>query len=350
LPKIASADKIIYHTDKLQAYLRGERVFPATLELDITSACNRDCPDCPSTRSPSSHELSTAFVGRLFSLLEGQTRGLLLTGGEPTLAASFPKVLEMARQHSFQDIAVVTNGARLDDDVVATALLAHATTVRVSAYGWGSKSCEALLPTLQRVTNLRSRIEQERSRLEIGVSALTSSENLDTLEEVVDAVAAAGAHWIYFHPTCTHWHSGSPAQVDQTGVLTKIRELQAVHADALGVFVLEDRFKPMPLRFSGYHAAHFMLVVGADGKNYLAPEVKYHPQHVLADLRTNLAEDFLWHQSRHERIMKVSSSSYPALRSRHRGVLYNDLIQTLIDAGVDVPPQPADAIVYPHIL
>ena len=31
----ASSHKIIYHRDKLLSYLRGESIFPATLELDL---------------------------------------------------------------------------------------------------------------------------------------------------------------------------------------------------------------------------------------------------------------------------------------------------------------------------
>ena len=49
------------------------------------------------------------------------------------------------------------------------------------------------------------------------------------------------------------------------------------------------------LRFSAYHAAHFLLVVGADGKNYLGAEVKYQPAFILWDLKNNWREDFLWH-------------------------------------------------------
>ena len=41
MSEIASTFKITYHRDKLRSYLRDEPIFPATLELDLTSACNR---------------------------------------------------------------------------------------------------------------------------------------------------------------------------------------------------------------------------------------------------------------------------------------------------------------------
>jgi MoaA/NifB/PqqE/SkfB family radical SAM enzyme len=80
--EIASTFKIAGHKEKLVSYLCNESIFPVTLELDLTSECNRKCPHCPSTTTLPHYSLETNFVERLFSHLGGQTRGLLLTGGE----------------------------------------------------------------------------------------------------------------------------------------------------------------------------------------------------------------------------------------------------------------------------
>ena len=37
-----------------------------------------------------------------------------------------------------------------------------------------------------------------------------------------------------------------------------------------------------PIVFQGYHAAHFIMVVGADGDNYLSSETKYQPRYRIA--------------------------------------------------------------------
>src|SRR5208337_2918277 len=137
-----------------------------------------------------------------FARLEGETRGLLLSGGEPTLAPSFPDVLRLAREYGFIDIAIVTNGDLLDKEKVATALCAHASSVRVSLYDWTKQSREDLQTTLERIRALKSCVEREGSRLQIGVSALTNRENAYFLPSVAREVSAAGADWIYFHPMC----------------------------------------------------------------------------------------------------------------------------------------------------
>ena len=349
MPEIASAYKVTYHREKLEAYLRNEPILPVTLELDISTECNRRCPLCPSTTSHRSSMLSLGFIERLFARLEGQTRGLLLSGGEPTLAPIFPATLRLGREHGFVDIAIVTNGSLLDKERVAAALCAYASTIRVSIYDWTRERPADLQPTLRRISALRSRIEREGSKLQIGVSLLTSKKNADALHSIVRELAAAGAHWIYFHPMCIRWDTGAPERVDQSGVLARIEECQKEQSDTFQVFTFPDRYTESKIEFSGYHAAHFLLVIGADGMNYLGAEVKYHPQYIIADLANHWRDDFLWNRDRLKQIASVNSRTYRAVASRHRGVLYNQVIQDLINHG-ERSLDEATTCVFPHIL
>jgi len=350
--EIASTRKIAYHRDRLEAYLRGERIFPASLELDLSTACNRHCPECPSTTSPKAHSLSMAFVRRLLGLLEGQTRGLLLSGGEPTMAPTFAPTLRLARERGFVDIVVVTNGTFLDEPQVADALLAHASAIRVSLYDW-QESDGGLLPTLHRIEALRTRIERKGSALQIGVSALTTRHNAPRLADVAAQAASAGAHWIYFHPTCIRWEVGAPTRVDQRGVLAAIDALSHEQPDGFHSYVFRERYQEMPLVFHGYHAAHLLLVIGADGINYLGAEVKYQPQHAIANLTGKWRDGFLWDAQRLAEIDAVDSRTYPALGSRHRGVLYSHWIEQLREgapAGQQTAPGTTPGLAFPHIL
>jgi organic radical activating enzyme len=348
--EIASAYKVTYHEEKLEAYLRNEQILPATLELDITTECTRRCPVCPSTTGPRSTMLDLGFVKRLFARLEGETRGLLLSGGEPTLAPVFPDVLRLARQYGFIDIAVVTNGTLLDREQVAAALCAYASTIRVSIYDWTGESREDLQATFRRIENLRSRVDREGSRLQIGVSALTSKENAGTVCSVAEKAASSGAHWIYFHPMCIRWDIGAPERVDQSGVLPKIRECQEQFSDGFRIFTFADRYVERQIDFTGYHAAHFLLVVGADGVNYLGAEVKYNPRYAIAHL-TSWHDDFLWRRERLRQIESVDSRTYAALASRHRGIMYNHVIQNLVNHSTRSPEKlSADTYLFPHIL
>lgn len=327
--EVASGYKIAAHRERILAYLRGESIYPVSLELDLTSRCSRNCRDCPSTRASEHWELSESFIERLFNALGGHVPGLLLTGGEPTLSTRFASTLALARQRGFRDIAVVTNGSHLDHEDVCTALLAHASTIRVSLYDWEEEAFSGAESILQRLQTLRQRIDGNRSPLRIGVSALTSTTRLSRLRRLVETALASGAHWIYFHPRCRYWDQGRPQPEEQLGVLEEIVRLQADFSGRIEINVSAQRYQDFPLHFAAYHAAHFLMVVGADRKNYLGAEVKYHPDFITADLDNDLNEGFLWEASRLGRISSHDSGHYRALDSRHRGVLYNDFIEKL---------------------
>lgn len=350
--EVASGYKIAAHRERVLAYLRGDAIYPVSLELDLTSRCSRTCRDCPSTRAREHWELSETFVQRLFSALSGNVPGLLLTGGEPTISPLFAGTLALARAQGFRDIAVVSNGSHLDRDDVRAALLAHAAVIRVSLYDWEEAVFAGAEMIFKRLAALRELIDAGRSPLRIGVSALTSKQRLGRLRRLVETAAASGVHWVYFHPRCRHWDQGRPQPEEQEGVLEEIARLREEYAGRIEIDVSSQRYQDFPLRFSGYHAAHFLMVVGADRKNYLGAEVKYHPAFVVADLGDGMADGFLWQAARLERIAAHNHGNYQALGSRHRGVLYNDFIERLLEhePGAQRILDARPVFQYPNIL
>ncbi|MBI2840979.1 MAG: radical SAM protein [Acidobacteria bacterium] len=354
MDQVASARKVAYHTERLASYLGGEPVFPVTLELDITSHCTRVCEHCPSSRSEYQHSLSFPFIEELLASLEGQTRGLLLSGGEPTMSPHFPAVLALARDRGFEDIAVVTNGSLLHKREVAQALAEHASTIRVSIYDWDRGSCRAIDDTLLRVEGLRKYIDVEEAMVKIGISALTSSDRASRLCDLTRRVRSSGAHWIYFHPMCDGWEDGNVARMDQTGVPAVLRSLVLSSTQEFGVHYLEARYDNIRPDFSGYHAAHFLMVVGADGKNYLGAEVKYQDRFAIADVLGKMKPGFLQDPDRLSRIASVRGAEYTAAAGLHRGVLYSHHIEQLLRS----PESSVESLLgagsnhfsFPHIL
>ena len=352
--EIASMFKVGYHRDRILSYLNKKKIFPVTLELDLTSRCTRVCPDCPSVRASNHYDLSEAFIHKLFTLLDGRTGGLLLTGGEPTASPLFPKALKWARHYGFIDIAVVTNGSSLDSPPVWESLLKYASTIRLSMYDWEKNTCGSFESSLRRLEFLRNKIDGNGSRLQIGVSALTSDKRSEKLLQLAENVRSAGADWIYFHPLCTNWGVGRPTPEAQAGVVDRIKEIQTWPEFKERIFLSLERYENFPLEFNHYHAAHFLLVVGADGRNYLGPEVKYQPDYMVSDLNGSGNGGFLWERSRLEKIDSCQSRTYPAIKSRHRGVLYNHLIECLQNGnkptcdGLDLVSQ--KKFYFPYIL
>ena len=255
---------------KIEAYLAGKNIYPRTIEIDLINRCSRACPACPSAGSTMPPAVLTdRFVDRLLGILEGETHGVILSGGEPTISPYFAEIMRIARQRQFQEVAVITNGSELERPEIQAALLEYGTSVRVSLYDWydGDEPKTYFFKQLERIAGLRRRVEETGSRLEIGVSLLTSRRRLPALLRAVGPAGGSGAHWVYFHPLCQNWLDGVPVQEDQAGVLPVLLSLRENAPPGVNVYVPEQRYTSYPLVFTSFHAAHFLMQIGANGVN-----------------------------------------------------------------------------------
>lgn len=349
---VFSAAKVSTEVERIQAYLKGERIFPLTIELDLTQLCTRVCPGCPySVSKRAGLTLNLSFLDRLFGILGQNTPGIVLSGGEPTLVPHFPETLALARKKGFKEVAVITNGSRLDDPKVVAALLEYATAVRVSLYDWQTDESEYFLKELKNIEKLRSLIDKTGSKLEIGASMLTRNENISRFMPVGKRAVEAGIDWLYFHPYCVDWELKLPKQADQEGVLEAIEDLKKAIPDA-NIQVPVDRYLKQPLYFEKMHGSHFLIQVGADGINYAGPECKYEKEYNLLNLNEYLDDDFLWHPERIEKLNQINSENFTFISTKHRPPMFSDYIQKIIDGKIALPPNNGvqEEFAYPHII
>ena len=72
------------------------------------------------------------------------------------------------------------------------------------------------------------------------------------------------------------------------------------------------------------------MILGADGNIYLGTETKYNPKHIIGHVDENWKLDDLFNDSRLQALNGMGSHSYFPIGGRHRGCLYNDLIEKLV--------------------
>jgi hypothetical protein len=354
--KIFAPSKVTVDQKKLEAYLRGEPIYPTTIELDLTQLCTRSCPTCPySVARRPGLTLQLPFLDRLFSVLGPHTPGIVFSGGESTLVPHFPETLALARQKGFRQIAVISNGGNIHLPSVQDALLKYATSIRISLYDWYEGESEYFLTSLKKIEILRNRIKNEGSKLEIGASILTRSDLNHRYESVGLKALAAGVDWLYFHPFCVDWEEQYPIQADQAGVLDAIEKLRGAASAQANIQVPYERYLPAPLHFEKLHGSHFLIQVGADGINYAGPECKYEKEAALLDLNEYLQDDFLWHPQRVNRLNELNSHNYRFIGTKHRPVIFSDHIQKIIDSrkghqAEEVLKEPADHFSYANII
>jgi hypothetical protein len=329
--KIFAPSKVAIHRERIAAYLRGENVYPVTIEMDLTQRCTRTCPTCPySARRVAGLTLELPFLERLFSILGRKTPGLVLSGGEPTSVPHFPEVVALAKENGFKEVAVISNGSMLHLPKVQSALLKHVTSIRVSLYDWQEGDSAYFVETLTKIRNLRRLIEKEGSNLEIGASILTQNEWNHAYSHVGTAALNAGVHWVYFHPFCIDWDKKRPLQADQTGVLSAIEEFQKHAPPGANIQVPLERYSPAPLNFRRLHGGHFLIQIGADGCNYAGPECKYEKDYLLLDLSEEMEDDFLWDPRRLEKLASMNSTNYRPIGTKHRPPIFSDYIEKVM--------------------
>ena len=266
---VFSRSKVSLNHDRVEAYAQGEKIYPVTMELDLTQKCTRSCPGCPygAARSPGL-TLSLPFLDRLFSILGPHVPGLVLSGGEATSTPHFPEVLSLAKRCGFKEVAVITNGSLLHEPKVQDALLQHASSVRVSLYDWQLGESRYFLNTLKSIERLRKRVDLEKSQTQVAATMLTKTKWIGRIEPVGRAALAAGVHWLYFHPYCINWDTPYPIQDSQQGVVAALDGFKNRNGQRGLIQIPYERYYSTPLKFNQLHAGHFLIQVGADGVNY----------------------------------------------------------------------------------
>jgi MoaA/NifB/PqqE/SkfB family radical SAM enzyme len=354
--KIFAPSKVTADRQRIEAYLKGEQIYPTTIEMDLTQLCTRSCPGCPySVSRRPGLTLQLPFLDRLFSILGPHTPGIVLSGGEATLVPHFPETVALAKQKGFKQIAVISNGGNIHQTNVQDALLENVTAIRVSMYDWQEGESEYFITSLKKIEGLRNRIEKEGSKLEIGASMLTRSEWNHRYESVGRQALNAGIDWLYFHPYCIDWDKQYPIQADQAGVLEAISNLKKAAPKDANIQVPFERYDERSLYFEKLHGSHFLIQVGADGINYAGPECKYEEETALLNLNDYMEDDFLWHPQRVEKLNGLNSDNYRFIGTKHRPVIFSDHIQKIIQSADNEKEkesleESSDHFSYPNII
>ncbi len=355
-PKVFAPSKVAVDHQKLEAYLKGEQIYPTTIEMDLTQLCTRSCPGCPySVSRRPGLTLQMPFLDRLFNILGPHVPGIVLSGGEPTLVPHFPETLALARKKGFKQIAVISNGGNVHQTKVIDALLENATAIRISMYDWQENESEYFITSLKKIEGLRNCIEKEGSKLEIGASILTRKEWNHRYESVGLQALNAGINWLYFHPYCIDWEKVYPIKADQTGVLEAILNLQNLAPKDANIQVPYERYYETPLYFEKLHGSHFLIQVGADGINYAGPECKYEKETELLNLNEYMEDDFLWHPQRLKILNELNNNNYRFIGTKHRPVIFSDYIERIIQSRENSEARanlcsPANSFSYPNII
>jgi len=115
---VLDGHKLLWHRDRVEAWLRGERIAPITMDISLTRACTYKCIYCYSTLQENQPKPMTKDV--IFRFLDdaadiGVKAISLVSDGESTCSAHFYDTIIHGKENGI-DMAVGTNGVLLRKD------------------------------------------------------------------------------------------------------------------------------------------------------------------------------------------------------------------------------------------
>src|SRR5262249_11227650 len=95
-----------------------------TVYLELNYHCNFRCHYCYVGQKKTSHRAARIDIKALESALaatrQNGARELVFLGGEPTLSNSLIAAIRLGQQIGFESIGLVSNGTKIDRDLLAT--------------------------------------------------------------------------------------------------------------------------------------------------------------------------------------------------------------------------------------
>ncbi|MFH1181030.1 MAG: radical SAM protein [bacterium] len=165
--------------DKFEYEANGYSFAPLSINLDLTTACNNQCPFCIDKLVLNTGKiLDFNYLSGLIKKWskDGLKSVIILGGGEPTIYPDFEKVIQLLKEHGLQ-IGIVTNGLQMQRIENVGDLFREKDWIRLSLDAGTDETFQRLhLPrlkiTLEKILDDVSRLKKKNPKLQIGFSFL----------------------------------------------------------------------------------------------------------------------------------------------------------------------------------
>lgn len=279
--------KLLKHAPRVESMLRGEMVFPVSVEIDLSNRCPHDCPMCSFGTSSSQGYRQQNWVTfpaeRMWTLLselaECGVQSVTFTGGgEPLIHPQAAKLFDRATEVGLE-WGLVTNGVLLKG-AVAESVAQRATFCRISLDA-GTNATHQITHGIKVaqfdsiLANLRALRKQARPALTIGASFCVQPSNAHEVLEAATLVKLHGGNYLEVRPTFpTDWRGdGWQAALTAEQIATAKAQMddarQTLADDRFQVIGMIDRFDALAAPQKGYSHCRIgplTTVIGADGR------------------------------------------------------------------------------------
>lgn len=193
------SNKVFYHIDRIDCWLKNKPVKPITVKLYITNRCNLNCYYCIYKDRISNDEMrfkDSEII--LKKLKEMEVKGIVFTGGEPTFHKDYKKIVEIASKDF--EIGFITNGVIYPD------ILKNLKWIRFSLDSSDSeiyKKIKGIDKSGEVINNIIKAIEEKKENnldITIGIQMVVTPENYDYIKDNIYFADNLGADYFQFRP------------------------------------------------------------------------------------------------------------------------------------------------------
>lgn len=206
-------NKLLFHLDKVNAWNKGEEIYPIYIAFSPTSYCNHKCVFCVYHYK----EFKPIFfpLERYEALTrewkELGVRSLFFAGdGDPLLNKKTPQMVEVSKRCGI-DVALNTNGRLLNDESIAI-FARDLTFIRISLNAGSAESYGKIHGTQEKdfdivLSNIEKLVLEKKrtgSKITIGVQCLLLSSNQHEIAALAKKLKEIGVNYLAIKPFLKH--------------------------------------------------------------------------------------------------------------------------------------------------
>lgn len=321
-----SFEKVIYHTDVLNTFLKNGDCYPVHMIVGLTNLCNHACIWCYGYDTISEHYNENDFAPPAMivdTVREAATRGLravtLVGTGEPTLHRDFAGIVRGMKTAGV-DVGLFTNGAPLNDEKIEAIVDTH-TFLRLSCSAADREEHNAIHHA-GRPGNDFDRIVANVGKLlakragspfpTIGVQFSVSHYNWQSLEKACRFWKDVGVDYfalkpVYKNPNIME-HEENEAPLEQ--VFELMRNARQMEDDSFAVyakFAQFDRVLSSANQPRGYvrcHGQAFTTFLDPDGKLYICGNMHGKEEFCIGNVMEAGSFSAVWEGERRKEILR----------------------------------------------
>jgi len=292
--------KIFHHIDRIEAFLKGERVAPIYIRIKPTNICNQRCFYCAYANDNLFNEREVdkresipwdIMEKTLYDLAEMKVKAVTYSGGgDPLCYHSIIQTLALTKSLGI-DFSMITNAQALEGDVVA--YLKDAKWIRVSFDSSEAETYESIrgVHTYSRVINNIERFAGIKSKdCTLGINCVITKNNADKIFEICTLVKNLGVDNIKLSPiavkanTKDYHDSIKESVVEQINLAKeKLEDNRFKVVDKYTCDLnLPDFYKK---EYQKCYIQNFFAVIAADSKVYRCHQRAYTKAGELGDLK-----------------------------------------------------------------